>query len=58
MAVRDVTVIVGSLRWESLNRKMAKTMIELEPSSLGPEIVEIGDLPLYNEDLETKLPPA
>src|SRR6476620_2890899 len=57
MAVRDVAVVVGSLRKESLNRKMAKALIELAPASLKLEIVEIGDLPLYNEDLEASLPP-
>jgi len=52
MAVRDVAVVVGSLRKESLNRKMAKALIEIAPDSLKLEIVEIGDLALYNEDLE------
>ncbi len=58
MASRNVAVIVGSLRKESLNRKLAKALVELAPPSLNPEIVEIGELPLYNEDLETDLPPA
>jgi len=58
MAVHDVAVVVGSLRKESLNRKMAKALIELAPDSLKLEIVEIGDLALYNEDLEADLPPA
>jgi len=57
MAVRDVAVVVGSLRKESLNRKMAKAMIELQPPALNLEIIEIGDLALYNEDLEANLPP-
>jgi len=58
MTVHDVAVVVGSLRKESLNRKMAKALIELAPDSLKLEIVEIGDLALYNEDLEADLPPA
>ena len=58
MAVRDVAIVVGSLRKESLNRKMAKALIELAPDTLKLEIVEIGDLALYNEDLEANLPPA
>jgi chromate reductase len=49
---RDIAVLVGSLRKESLNRKTAKTLIEIAPRRLGLEIVEIGALPLYNEDLE------
>ena len=55
-----IGVIVGSLRKESLNRKMANVLIKLAPSSLSFEIIEIRDLPLYNQDLddENKLPPA
>lgn len=55
---RDIAVIVGSLRRDSLNRKMAHALIALAPSSLKLEIVEIGDLPLYNQDLEAAVPPA
>jgi len=53
---RDIAVLVGSLRTESLNRKTAKAFIELAPAPLELEIVEIGQLPLFNEDLE-KDPP-
>lgn len=52
-----VSVIVGSLRQESYNRKLANILIKLAPSSLHLEIVEIGELPLYNEDLDTNTPP-
>jgi chromate reductase len=58
VAIRDIAVIAGSLRKDSLNRKMAKALVEIAPPSLKLEIVEIGDLSLYNEDLETTLPPA
>jgi chromate reductase, NAD(P)H dehydrogenase (quinone) len=47
---RDVAVIVGSLRRESFNRKMARALQELAPESLRLEIVEIGELPLYDQD--------
>ncbi|MBI2785453.1 MAG: NAD(P)H-dependent oxidoreductase [Legionella longbeachae] len=55
-----IAVIVGSLRKESLNRKMAKALISLASSALKPQIIEIGDLPLYNQDLddEGKVPAA
>lgn len=53
-----VAVIVGSLRRDSLNRKFANALIELAPASLQTEIVEFGDLPLYNEDREEQPPPA
>lgn len=47
---KKIAVFVGSLRKDSLNRKMAKVLIGLAPASLKLEIVEIGDLPLYNQD--------
>lgn len=49
---KKIAIIVGSLRKESWNRKIAKALMDLAPSSLQLEIVEIGDLPLYNQDLE------
>jgi chromate reductase len=52
MMVRKVGVLVGSPRRQSLNRKMALAMIALQPASLALEIVEIRDLPLYNQDLD------
>jgi chromate reductase len=54
---RDIAVIVGSLRKESLNRKLAHALIELAPVNLKLSIVEISGLPLYNEDLD-EAPPA
>jgi chromate reductase, NAD(P)H dehydrogenase (quinone) len=57
-AVRDVAVFVGSLRKESINRKLAKALAELAPSSLKLEIVEIGQLPLYNQDNDQNPPQA
>ncbi|VXC77897.1 NADPH-dependent FMN reductase [Massilia sp. 9I] len=58
MATRNIAVIVGSLRKDSFTRKVARSMIELAPASLHMEIVEIRDLPLYNQDDETDNPPA
>jgi len=53
---RHVAVLVGSLRKQSFSRKTARAIAALAPSSLNLEIVEIGDLPLYNEDLENASP--
>ena len=53
-----VAVIVGSLRRDSINRKVAEALAALAPGNLELEIVEIGDLPLYNEDLEGADAPA
>jgi chromate reductase len=55
---RTVAVIVGSLRKESFNRKISKELIAMAPAGLACEIVEIGDLPLYNEDLDESPPAA
>ena len=56
-AAKDVVVLVGSLRKDSFNRRMAQALRELAPPSLALEIVEIGQLPLYNQD-EDANPPA
>lgn len=55
---RDVAVIVGSLRRDSLSRKVANAIAELAPTSLKTKIIEIGNLPLYNEDIEENPPVA
>ncbi|MGC1183380.1 NADPH-dependent FMN reductase [Legionella sp.] len=57
---KKIAVIVGSLRKESFNKKMANVLISLAPSSLKLELIEIGNLPLYNQDLddENTVPPA
>ena len=52
MTQKKIAVFVGSLRKESFNRKMAKALIGLAPESLQLEIVEIGGLPLYDQDLD------
>src|SRR6202021_2949187 len=54
----NVCVLVGSLRKASFNRMMANALISLAPSSMKLDIVEIGQLPFYNEDLETAASPA
>ncbi|MBW5435332.1 NAD(P)H-dependent oxidoreductase [Bradyrhizobium canariense] len=50
MDKRDVAVIVGSLRKDSINRKVAHALMEIAPADLKLSIVEIGQLPLYNQD--------
>lgn len=55
--VQDVAVLVGSLRKESLNRKLALALAGLAPGGLKLSIVEIGQLALYNEDVDLD-PPA
>ena len=55
---KKIAVIVGSLRKESYNRKIAQEMIRLSEGKLEMEIVEIADLPLYTEDLDQNPPEA
>ncbi len=54
---RNVAVLVGSLRKASLNRKLAAALIKLSPEALRSEVIEIGELPLYNQDLEDATEP-
>jgi chromate reductase len=58
MASRKIAVIVGSLRKESFNRKVAKTLMLLAPSTLDMEIVEISQLAMYNQDDDASPPPT
>jgi len=54
----NVAVLVGSLRKESFNRKMANALLGMAPPSLALEIVEIRNLPLYNQDDDANPPAA
>lgn len=56
--VYKIAVVVGSLRKDSINRKVALALAALAPSSLELKIIDIGDLPLYNEDIDGASPPA
>lgn len=45
-----VAVVVGSLRRESFNRRLAAELIRMGGNRLQSQMVEVGDLPLYNQD--------
>lgn len=51
-AMTCIGVIVGSLRKMSYARRVAKALIERAPDGWTCTIIEIGDLPLYNQDLD------
>ena len=53
----DVAVLVGSLRKESLTRKIALALKAMAPAPLALEIVEIRELQMYDPDYETETPP-
>ena len=50
MSKYEIAVVVGSLRRESLNRKLASAIVKLAPSGFTFAQVQIDDLPLYNQD--------
>ena len=58
MEKHKIAILVGSLRKGSVNRKVAETMCAIRDDSLECTIVEIGDLPLYDPDLDTDPPAA
>jgi chromate reductase len=45
-----IAVLVGSLRRDSFNRRLATAMARLAPADFGFTTVDIGGLPLYNQD--------
>ena len=45
-----IAVVVGSLRRDSFNRKLADAIVKLAPAEFSFKQVQIGDLPLYNQD--------
>jgi chromate reductase len=53
----QVALIIGSLRKDSLNRKMARALAALAPPALELQVVEIGELPLYDEDADAGAAP-
>ena len=50
MKIYKIAVVVGSLRHDSFNRKLATAVARLAPSDFSFTQVQIGDLPLYNQD--------
>jgi len=57
----SVGVITGSLRTDSMTRRLARQLIAVAPPVVQARFLEIGDLPLYNEDLDVEVveqPPA
>jgi chromate reductase len=48
-----IAILVGSLRKESYNRKIARAMCAIRDDNLDCSMVEIGDLPLYNQEYDS-----
>jgi NAD(P)H-dependent FMN reductase len=59
MSDTRVLVLVGSLRADSLNRRIAESLRDLAPAGITVEIAEgLGQVPFYNEDLDGEQVPA
>lgn len=52
----NVAVLIGSLRKQSYNRQLAGVLAKMAAPALTLTIAEIGDLPFYNDELETTVP--
>jgi chromate reductase len=50
MTEYKIAVAVGSLRRDSFNRKLANAVVKLGPPEFSFKQLQIGDLPLYNQD--------
>src|SRR5687768_16188301 len=58
MAEHTIAVVVGSLRKDSFNRRLANALARLAPAELELRQLRIDDLPLYNQDHEADPAPA
>ena len=58
MSTYQIAVIVGSLRHDSINRKLARAVASLAPTEFSFKQVTINDLPLYNQDDDANPPAA
>ncbi len=58
MAEKKIGILVGSLRKESFSKKTAHFFIENAPAGYQLELIEIGQLPIYNQDFDEEGSPA
>jgi chromate reductase len=52
MSTYRIAIVIGSIRRESLNRKLADALVRLAPTDFTFHFLRIDDLPLYNQDDE------
>lgn len=50
MSRYTIALVIGSLRKESFNRQLANAVVKLAPPEFSFHDLQIGDLPLYNQD--------
>lgn len=56
--MKNIGILVGSLRKESYNMKIARYIVKNYSEKANFEIIDIKDFPLFNEDLEVNVPKA
>ena len=56
MTRHKIAIIVGSLRKDSINRRVGRSICSFSSDKLDCNIIEIGDLPLYNQDSDAASP--
>lgn len=56
MSTYKIAFVVGSLRKDSINKKLALALCKLLPVDFAAELIEIGNLPLYNQDADSATP--
>ena len=52
-----IAIVVGSLRHDSINKKIARSLCAMAHERLDCDIVQIGDLALYNQESDASPPP-
>lgn len=58
MVAHTVALVIGSIRKESFNKKLAQALVKLAPKTLRFETPQLDDLPPYNQDRDKDFPPA
>jgi len=53
---RKIAVVVGSIRKDSINRKLARALIKLAPADFNFELIQLDDLPVFNQDHDQNPP--
>mgnify|MGYP001419216204 CR=1 FL=1 len=58
MIMAKVGIVLGSIRKDSFSEQLANNLVERFPQGLEAEFIEVGHLPLYNQDFDENSPEA
>jgi chromate reductase len=58
MSTYKIGYLIGSLARASINRKLAKALVQLAPPDLQMSEISFAELPLYSYDYDSDFPPA